>query len=587
VLNIFSKILFLLSPKERNQAYFILFITSVMALIDILGVVSIMPFMAVLANPNLIETNFYLQKIFDFSSLFSVKSDQEFLFFLGILVFLILIFSLIFKAITTYIQIKFIQMRHYSIGKRLMKVYLSQPYSWYLNRHSADFGKTILSEVNQIIGGALTPVMELISKSILAIALIILIIFIDFEVAFLVGSFFVFLYLLIFKLTNNFLLKIGKERLDANKKRFIAVNDVFSSIKAIKITNKENYYINNFSVATKKFSNTLASLNILSQIPRFALEGLTFGGMLMLTLFLMSKKGSLGNSLPLITLYAFAAYRLLPAIQQIYSAFNQLKFIGPAVDSVYQDIKNLTSNEIILDDKDNNLNFKNEIVLRNIFYSYPNSKKKALSNISIKFPFKSTVGIVGKTGSGKTTLVDIILGLLEAEDGSFEVDGQKISQNNIKNWQKLIGYVPQDIFLSDCSIKENIALGINTKDINLQQIENVSKTAKLHDFVINNLPDKYETIIGERGVRLSGGQRQRIGIARALYNNPKILILDEATSSLDNNTEKKVMDAIYKITDDITVIIIAHRLNTIKNCDKIFKLEDGKFIREIKYKDII
>jgi ABC-type multidrug transport system fused ATPase/permease subunit len=478
-------------------------------------------------------------------------------------------------------------MRHYSIGKRLMKVYLSQPYSWYLNRHSADFGKTILSEVNQIIGGALTPVMELISKSILAIALIILIIFIDFEVAFLVGSFFVFLYLLIFKLTNNFLLKIGKERLDANKKRFIAVNDVFSSIKAIKITNKENYYINNFSVATKKFSNTLASLNILSQIPRFALEGLTFGGMLMLTLFLMSKKGSLGNSLPLITLYAFAAYRLLPAIQQIYSAFNQLKFIGPAVDSVYQDIKNLTSNEIILDDKDNNLNFKNEIVLRNIFYSYPNSKKKALSNISIKFPFKSTVGIVGKTGSGKTTLVDIILGLLEAEDGSFEVDGQKISQNNIKNWQKLIGYVPQDIFLSDCSIKENIALGINTKDINLQQIENVSKTAKLHDFVINNLPDKYETIIGERGVRLSGGQRQRIGIARALYNNPKILILDEATSSLDNNTEKKVMDAIYKITDDITVIIIAHRLNTIKNCDKIFKLEDGKFIREIKYKDII
>lgn len=587
MLNIFSKILFLLSPKERNQAYFILFITSVMALIDILGVVSIMPFMAVLANPNLIETNFYLQKIFDFSSLFSVKSDQEFLFFLGILVFLILIFSLIFKAITTYIQIKFIQMRHYSIGKRLMKVYLSQPYSWYLNRHSADFGKTILSEVNQIIGGALTPVMELISKSILAIALIILIIFIDFEVAFLVGSFFVFLYLLIFKLTNNFLLKIGKERLDANKKRFIAVNDVFSSIKAIKITNKENYYINNFSVATKKFSNTLASLNILSQIPRFALEGLTFGGMLMLTLFLMSKKGSLGNSLPLITLYAFAAYRLLPAIQQIYSAFNQLKFIGPAVDSVYQDIKNLTSNEIILDDKDNNLNFKNEIVLRNIFYSYPNSKKKALSNISIKFPFKSTVGIVGKTGSGKTTLVDIILGLLEAEDGSFEVDGQKISQNNIKNWQKLIGYVPQDIFLSDCSIKENIALGINTKDINLQQIENVSKTAKLHDFVINNLPDKYETIIGERGVRLSGGQRQRIGIARALYNNPKILILDEATSSLDNNTEKKVMDAIYKITDDITVIIIAHRLNTIKNCDKIFKLEDGKFIREIKYKDII
>lgn len=587
MLNTFSKILFLLSPKERNQAYFILFITSVMALIDILGVVSIMPFMAVLANPNLIETNIYLQKIFDFSSFFSVKSDQEFLFFLGILVFLILIFSLIFKAITTYIQIKFIQMRHYSIGKRLLEVYLSQPYSWYLNRHSADFGKTILSEVNQVVGGALTPIMELISKSILAIALIILIIFIDFEVALLVGSFFVLLYLLIFKLTNNFLLKIGKERLDANKKRFIAVNDVFSSIKVMKITHKENHYINNFSVSTKKFSNTLASLNILSQIPRFALEGLTFGGMLLLTLFLMSKKGSLGNSLPLITLYAFAAYRLLPAIQQIYSAFNQLKFIRPALDSIHQDIKNLISNETIFNNKNNNFNFKNEIVLKNIFYSYPNSKKKALSNISIKFPFKSSVGIVGKTGSGKTTLVDIILGLLEVEDGSFEVDGQKISQNNIKNWQKLIGYVPQDIYLSDCSIKENIALGIDTKDINPQQIENVSKTAKLHDFVINNLPDKYETVIGERGVRLSGGQRQRIGIARALYNNPKILILDEATSSLDNNTEKKVMDAIYKITDDITVIIIAHRLNTIKNCDKILKLEDGKFIREIKYEEII
>ena len=587
MLNTFSKILFLLSPKERNQAYFIIFITSVMALIDILGVISIMPFMAVLANPNLVETNFYLKKIFDLSSFFSVKSDQEFLFFLGILVFLILIFSLIFKAITTYIQIKFIQMRHYSIGKRLLEVYLSQPYSWYLNRHSADFGKIILSEINQIVGSLLTPIMELISKSILAIALIILVVLIDFEVALVVGSFFVFLYLLIFKLTGNFLLKIGKERLDDNKKRFIAVNDAFSSIKVTKITHRENYYINNFSVSTKKFSKNLASLSILSQIPRFALEGLAFGGLLMLTLFLMSKKGSLGNTLPLITLYVFAAYRLLPAIQQIYSSINQLKFMRPALNSVHQDIKNLSSNETIFNNKNNNLSFKNEIVLKNIFYSYPNSKKKALSNISIKFPFKSTVGIVGKTGSGKTTLVDIILGLLEAEDGSFEVDSQKISQNNIKNWQKLIGYVPQDIYLSDCSIKENIALGMNAKDINLQQIENVSKIAKLHDFVINNLPDKYETVVGERGVRLSGGQRQRIGIARALYNNPKILILDEATSSLDNNTEKEVMDAIYKITDDITVIIVAHRLNTIKNCDKIFKLEDGKAIREIKYEEII
>jgi ATP-binding cassette, subfamily B, bacterial PglK len=275
----------------------------------------------------------------------------------------------------------------------------------------------------------------------------------------------------------------------------------------------------------------------------------------------------------------------MPALQQTYAALAQLTFVGPSLDALSDEIKNLktfNSNQA-----QGVLSFNKEITLKNIYYNYPNSSRTALKDVNLKIPAKNTVGIIGSTGCGKTTTVDIILGLLEAQKGTLEVDGQVISRQNSRAWQRTIGYVPQHIYLSDDTVEANVAFGIDLKDINQEAVEKASKIANLHEFVINELPKNYQTTIGERGVRLSGGQRQRIGIARALYRNPQVLILDEATSALDNQTEKAVMDAVNNIGKDITIILIAHRLSTVKKCNKIFLLEKGELKNQGTFEELI
>ena len=233
------------------------------------------------------------------------------------------------------------------------------------------------------------------------------------------------------------------------------------------------------------------------------------------------------------------------------------------------------------------LTFSKEIVLKNIFYNYPNASITALKDINLKIPAKNTIGFIGKTGSGKTTAIDIILGLLDPQKGKLQVDEKIITKENSKAWQGLIGYVPQHIYLSDDTVSANIAFGVNSNDINQKAVEKASKIANLHQFVLDELPNKYQTTIGERGVRLSGGQRQRIGIARALYHDPKLLVLDEATSALDNQTEQAVMDAVNNLNKDITIILIAHRLDTVKNCNIIFKLDKGRLVGQGTYNELI
>ena len=299
----------------------------------------------------------------------------------------------------------------------------------------------------------------------------------------------------------------------------------------------------------------------------------------------MSQKGDFNNALPVISLYVFAGYRLMPALQGVYSSVAQLTFVGPSLNKLHDDLKNIKLSNVKQDQSD--LYFNSSITLNNINYSYPNASRKSLKNISLTIPAKTTVGIVGTTGSGKTTIVDIILGLLEPQNGTLEVDNMVINQKNSKTWRKCIGYVPQHIYLADDTISANIAFGVDPINIDNNSVEKVSKIANLHNFVINELPQKYQTKIGERGVRLSGGQRQRIGIARALYHNPKVLVFDEATSALDNDTEKSVIDAVNNLSKDITIIMIAHRLNTVKICDIIFKIENGELVSEGNFNQII
>ena len=580
-----KKISSLLNPLEKRRAFLLFLMILVMALLDMIGVASILPFMTVLVNPEIIETNMFLNKLYDFSRLFGVKNNQHFLFALGILVFLILIFSLFFKALVTYAQVRFVEMRQYTVGKRLVEGYLKQPYSWFLNRHSADIGKTILSEVGQVVTGGINPLIDLIAKSMILIALVTLLVFTDPKLALIISVTLGGSYWLIFSIVRIFLNRIGKERLKSNELRFLAISQAFGAAKEVKVGGLEQIFVKRFSDPAKSYALTSAYAQIIRQIPRFILEAIAFGGILLVILYLMTKTGSFGNALPILSLYVFAGYRLMPALQSAYSSFTQLTFIGPAIDKLYEDIKNLNYQKTAEDKSKLILNKK--ISLKNIYYNYPNTSKSVLENISINISAKSKVGFIGATGSGKTTTVDIILGLLEAQKGTLEVDNQIVTNQNIRAWQSIIGYVPQQIYLADDTVAANIAFGVESQNINQDYVEKASKIANLHDFVINELPQKYLTTIGESGIRLSGGQRQRIGIARALYHKPQILILDEATSALDNQTEQIVMEAIKKLGKDITIILVAHRLNTVKNCDIIFKFEKGKLINQGKFEEIV
>ncbi len=579
-----QKFLILLSKSERKNAFLLLLLILIMALLDMIGVASILPFMAVVTNPDVIETNFILNKMFQISKIFGVENNRDFLFTMGVFVFFLLVFSLMFKAFTTYIQLRFVQMREHSISKRFVESYLHQPYIWFLNRNSADLGKTMLSEIGSIVSKGMKPLIDMIAKGMISIALIILLIIVDPKLALIVGLSLSVAYLIIFLLTEKYLNKIGEERLKSNTLRFTILNEAFGAIKGVKFAGLEEIYAKRYSKSSKSYARSLAFSNIIGQLPRYALEIIAFGGIMLIILYLMAQKGNFNDAIPIISLYAFAGYRLLPAIQQIYASFTKISFIIPSLNEVSSDFKNLRITDFKEDQK--KLVLKKSIILNNINYIYPKSRITVLKDININIPAKSTIGLVGTTGSGKTTMVDIILGLLEAQSGTLEVDGQIITKQKIRSWQRIIGYVPQEIYLSDDTIQGNIAFGIESEHINEERVQEVAKIANLNEFVTKELEKKYLTTVGERGVRLSGGQRQRIGIARALYHKPQVLILDEATSALDIQTEKAVMDAVNNLRKDITIILIAHRLNTVKNCDIIFKLEKGKVVEQGNFNNL-
>jgi ATP-binding cassette, subfamily B, bacterial PglK len=581
-----KKLLFLLTPNERKRAVLLLLMIIIMALFEMIGVASILPFIAVLTNPGIIETNLILNTAYLTSTtLLGVEDYRQFSFVLGITMFIILIFSLSFAALTSYVQIRFVLMREHSIGKRLLHGYLNQPYSYFLNHHSAELGKSILSEVSQVIVLGFFPLINMIARGMVAIALIMLLIIVDPKLALIVSLSLGIVYGIIYSFLRNHLNRIGKKRLECNLLRYRVVGDAFGAAKEVKMAGLEETYVNSFSVSAKTYGLTQASSQAISLLPRYFLETIAFGGILLILLYIIKQTGSFANSLPIISLYVFAGYRLIPAFQVIYSSFTNLTFVTPTLDRLYEDLKNLKPIE--KEQVQGVLNLKKIINLNNVQYNYPNTSRTTLKNINLSIPAKSTVGLVGATGSGKTTTVDIILGLLEAQKGTLEVDGQIITKQNTRSWQRSIGYVPQQIYLSDDTIIANIAFGVDTKDINLEAVENTSKIANLHDFITEELPNKYQTKIGERGVRLSGGQRQRIGIARALYHNPQVLILDEATSALDNLTEKAVMDAVNNLSKSITIIIIAHRLSTLRKCDKIFLLEKGEIKDQGTFDELI
>ena len=584
-----KKILYLLSNNEKKKLFLLLSLFVIMAFFDLLGITSIAPFVNLLSNPEVIETNPIIFKFFNFSKeYFSIRDKDQFLSFFGIIVAVLFLTSIFLRSISIYAMTKFSMMREYSIGKKLIEGYLHQDYKWFLNRNSADLGKVVLSEVQQVIDLAFIPLLQFISQTLVASVLLTLLIIYNPILSISVGLILSSSYFFVFFFLKNYLLKIGNERLKANEMRFHSVSEAFGAIKEIKLNNTEDLYVNFFSRNAKVFSKNKALAVIIGSIPRFMIEALAFSILILSIIFFISTGSKFTDMLPTIAVYSFAGYRLMPTFQQIYAASTKIRFSRPALDALYNDVIKLNHFKLRKNKTfEDNIIFNKSISFENLNFKYPDAKKNALDDINISIKSFSKVGIVGSTGSGKTTLVDIILCLLNPDKGNLLIDGIKIQSNNKRSWQKLLGYVPQQIYLSDSSINNNIAFGINNEDIDYEKIKRVAKISNLHNFIINKLPNGYDTVIGERGIKLSGGERQRIGIARALYHDPKVIIFDEATSSLDNITEKAVLKSINELKNKITIIMIAHRLATVKKCDQIYLINNGKLASKGNYEELL
>ncbi len=567
----FDKAWSLLSAKEQRQGYLLFAMILVMALLETAGVASIVPFVSVLANPGVIETNPYLLKTYRF---LAFHNSADFMFFLGVLVFVMLLISISFQALTTYVLLRFTQMSNYSLSCRMVAGYLRQPYEWFLNQHSADIGKTVLTEVAQVINGALIPMLQLIAKGAVVLSILVLLIIVDPFLAIVTAVGLGGAYVGIYMTMRQYLARIGVDRLEANQKRYRVVQETFGGVKDVKVAGLESAMLASYERPAKCYAEMSAASSMASQLPRYVLELIVFGGLLTMSLYFMADAAGANKALPMIALYTLAGYRLMPAMQQVYAHVSTIRVADAVLDNLYRDMNSLPL-ERSLKGSVVPLGLTQNLRLDQVTYSYPGMDHVALKKMTLDIQAFTTVGIVGATGSGKTTTVDVILGLLRPQTGSLIVDGRHINEDNIHSWQRTIGYVSQHIYLTDDTIRANIAFGIPANEINNEAVERAARIANVHEFIIGHTPYAYDTHVGERGVRLSGGQRQRIGIARALYHDPTVLILDEATSALDNLTEQCVMDAVRNLVHRKTIILIAHRLSTVRTCDRIFLLEQG------------
>ena len=575
----------LLTRLERRRAGLLLALILVTGFTQMAGVASVMPFVSLAANPEAFETSPYLAATYAF---LGFSDTQRFLLFLGSVVFAGLVASIVAKALTTYALTRFVEARSYSLSRKLMAGYLRQPYDWFLSRHSADLGKNILSEAEQVIHGAFSPALYLISEGVVVATLVALLIVIEPRLAATVAVVLGGAYAVIYALLRNVLKQTGAERVHANHQRFEAVQEAFGSIKDVKAGGLEGIMLRRFDAPARRFAQTRAVETVANQMPRYAIEALAFGGLLALMLYLLAKPGGLQQFLPLLAAYAFAAYRLMPSLQSFYGMLVQLRFAGPALELLHRDLIELApeAGAHLPEQRARPLGLAESLSLDGVTYAYPASKSPAVRGLSLEVRANTTVGLVGRTGAGKTTTVDIILGLLRPQHGTLRADGVPITAENLRAWQASIGYVPQHIYLADASVTANIAFGVPPDQVDHDAVQRAARIANLHGFVSEELARGYATTVGERGVRLSGGQRQRIGIARALYHDPDLLVLDEATSALDNLTEQAVMEAVHNLARRKTVIIIAHRLTTVRACDSIVLLEDGRIAAQGRFSDL-
>jgi ABC-type bacteriocin/lantibiotic exporter with double-glycine peptidase domain len=511
----------ILPLRQRRQMIGLAIMATITAVLEVAGVISIVPFITVLSNQSAMQEG-GLSTLYRLSR---AKSDEEFLLYLGVLVLVALIAGNAFKAITSWALNRFTFVTGHTIGETLMRGYLGRGYEYFLGRHSADLGKNILSEVQQVTTGVIQPLLVIISRGIVAITMILLLFVADAVLAaavmFVLGG----SYGALFVLTRHYLSKIGQERFKANRDRFYTASEIFAGVKEVKFRGEEGRSVRRFATPSYRYAILQTANQTIGQIPKYGMEVIAFGGVLLITIHFITSGRQLNDALPLISLFVFAGYRIMPLLQEVYLSFAKLRFSQAALALLHRDMESAPVNFREWEDVEP-LPFTESIKLRNLSYRYPTGERDAIKNISLEIPRGVRLGVIGSTGSGKSTLVDIIIGLLRPSSGEVVVDNLVLSSDELsRRWRMKIGYVPQHIFLADDTIAANIAFDEDGGKGDQERLEQVARIVQLHDFIVKELPNGYLTRIGEGGVRLSGGQRQRLGLARALYRSRMFLFL--------------------------------------------------------------
>lgn len=547
-----------------------------MAISEVIGISLVGPFLSIVSDTEILKEEGFLRSLYLFVG---IKDTNSFILFVGGFVLVMLFLSTIISTYTLRAAVHFAQKLGAEISASLYDFYMRQNWLFHNSVNSSRLINNVVSESNRVTASVLYPLMILNARFIVGIAIISLLLSIDYKVTIFGALIFGGIYVLIYRLVQIRLNYNGELISKSMQIRYRLLNEGFDGIKDTLILGRSMLFRERFYKSSMDLGRSYGSNTTLNEVPKYWVEFLAFGAMISLIMLLLdTNDGKLAAILPTLGIFAMASYKLLPVFQTIYGNFTYIKAAIPALNSIKSDLTSWKAMTEGVEELFNyeRLNFET-LTLKNISFKYPNKNSKSINNLSLQIKKNQVIGLVGKSGSGKSTLADIMLGLLEPDSGVIEINNERLTFSNIRTWQNNFGYVSQNIFLSDSSIYENIAFGIPKESISLDDINRSIKLANLSE-LIETLPDGIETIIGEKGLQLSGGQRQRIAIARSLYNDPDILIFDEATSALDGVNEKAIMESINLLANKKTIILIAHRLNTIKDCDQIYFLEDGELI---------
>ncbi|APE32116.1 multidrug ABC transporter ATP-binding protein [Halomonas aestuarii] len=577
----------LLTRQQRRRLMILQVLVVLMAFAELASVVAIGPFMAVVGDMGRLEGDGLLAMAFERSGM---ESPTAFLTLLGGLVLAVLLVSALISTYTTWRLSLYSAQVGAELASRLYSYYLHQPWLFHAGVNTSRLMNKVAREVQRTTTKIINPLMQLNARMMTVFVLVMAILSYNPMVAITGVLIFGSSYLLLYKTVRRFLVSNGRRVSRAQARQFRLMNEGFGGIKDLLLLHRQENFTSRFDKASNSLARGQGITQGLSDAPRYAIELVAFAAVILLVLHLLNHyQGNLGAILPALSIYALAGFKLLPAFQKIYSSVSRIRGNLSAYESIRGDLlasrDGFPSMEVSKGDVVP-LIPQHTIALNNVFFDYPGKKESALNGLSLVIPANKIVGLVGASGSGKSTTVDLLLGLIQPQQGEVIIDNIPLKSDTLRNWQASVGFVPQQIFLSDATILENVGFGLSREQIDESRVMEALRLAQL-DELVEKMPEGVETSIGERGVRLSGGQRQRIGIARALYQQARVLVFDEATSALDGITEQRVMNDIHRLAGQRTIVLIAHRLTTVKDCDVIYMLDAGKVTDAGTYKELV